>query len=280
MSDTRIWLNGTLVDPGERAFLALDHGITVGDGAFETCKIVDGRVFAARRHRERMDASLAGLGLPAVDRDRLASGIDAVLGAGEPIALGRLRYTITAGRGPLGSDRGAAEPTYLVIAEPMDPAPPSVAIATVPWTRNEHSATSGLKTTSYADNVVALAEAHRHGAHEAVLANTRGELCEGTGSNVFVVLDGVVHTPPLGDGALAGVTRGLTIEWARQAGIEVREVPLPHAVLREVPEVFLTSTTKDVMPVHRVDDREVPIGALTEEIARLFAARAAEQIDP
>ena len=86
----------------------------------------------------------------------------------------------------------------------------------VPWVRNERSAVAGLKTTSYAENVVALAYAKERGAIEAVFANTRGELCEGTGSNVFVVRDGVVWTPPLDSGCLAGITRALAVEWCRE----------------------------------------------------------------
>ena len=114
----RVWVNGHL--RGDEASLsALDHGVTVGDGAFETLKIVDGRPFATTRHARRLDRSLTGLGLPAADHDVIASGVSAVLGAGPPIPFGRLRYTVTAGVGPLGSDRGATDSsglTYLVTA--------------------------------------------------------------------------------------------------------------------------------------------------------------------
>ena len=127
--------------------------------------------------------------------------------------------------------------------------PDSTAVHVVPWTRNERAATAGLKTTSYADNVIALAAAHRAGASEALFANTRGELAEGTGSNVFVVIDGVALTPPLASGALAGVTRGLVVEWAAAAGLPIREADLPMSVLAEADEVFLTSSTRDVQAV-------------------------------
>ena len=120
----------------------------------------------------------------------------------------RLRITYTGGISPLGSDRGDGAPTLVVAVAPMRDWPASSAVATVPWTRNERSATAGLKTTSYAENVVALAHAHANGAAEALLANTAGNLCEGTGSNVFLVLDGQVVTPPLSSGCLAGVDPG------------------------------------------------------------------------
>jgi branched-chain amino acid aminotransferase len=150
----------------------------------------------------------------------------------------------------------------------------------VPWVRNERSAVAGLKTTSYAENVVALAYAKQRGAIEAVFANTRGELCEGTGSNVFVVRAGVVWTPPLDSGCLAGVTRALAVEWCREDGIEVREEAMPLDVLRECDEVFITSSTKDVLPIDRVDDRIVAPGQVTARAAEVFARQSAERIDP
>ncbi|MFJ6131429.1 aminotransferase class IV [Janibacter terrae] len=280
-SEVRVWVNGSLVGTEEPALAALDHGITVGDGAFETCKIVDGEVFAADRHYARLDRTLGGLGLPAADRDVIEEGVRAVLGAGETIGFGRLRYTVTAGLGPLGSDRGDSGLTYIVTAAEVPPFAPSVAIATVPWTRNERAATAGLKTTSYADNVIALAHAKAKGASEAIFGNTRDELCEATGSNIFVVVDGVVRTPPLSSGPLAGITRELTIEWARAAGIEVVEEAMPLTVLETADEVFLTGTTRDVHPVHDVDGRslEAP-GPVTALVRKAFAEAAAADLNP
>jgi branched-chain amino acid aminotransferase len=279
-SDVRVWVNGSLVGWDEPAVAALDHGVTVGDGAFETCKVVDGAVFAMTRHARRLDRTLAGLGLPAADHGLVEKGVAAVLGAGDPIAFGRLRYTVTGGAGPLGSDRDDSPMTYIVTAGPQPRPPRSAALAVVPWVRNERSAVAGLKTTSYAENVVALAHAKERGAVEAVFGNTRGELCEGTGSNIFVVGDGVVLTPPLDSGCLDGITRELTIEWAREAGLQVREEPLPLSVLRDCDEVFITSSTKDVLAIDRVDDRELAPGPVTAQVAEVFAAMSAERMDP
>lgn len=277
-SEIRVWVNGDRVDPDERAVSAVDHGITVGDGVFETAKVVHSEVFALTRHAERLDRSLAGLGLAPADRSVVEAGIAAVLD--EPVDFGRLRWTVTAGIGPLGSDRGDSGYTYIVTVGSMPPPPPSGAVVVVPWTRNERAATAGLKTTSYADNVVALAHAKRQGASEAIFANTRGELCEGTGSNIFVVLDGEIRTPPLSSGALAGVTRELVLQWCREDGIPVREQDLPVEVLDEADEVFITSSTRDVMPVDRVGDRVLATGPLTAAAAASFARHSADQIDP
>ncbi|MCA1781690.1 MAG: aminotransferase class IV [Intrasporangiaceae bacterium] len=277
-SDIRVWVNGGLVDPADRAISAVDHGITVGDGVFETAKVVDGAVFALTRHADRLDRSLAGLGLGPADRSVVETGIAAVLQ--ERVELGRLRWTVTAGLGPLGSDRGDSGYTYIVTVGAMPPTPASGGVVVVPWTRNERAATAGLKTTSYADNVIALAYAKERGASEAIFANTRGELCEGTGSNIFVVLGDEIVTPPLTSGALAGITRELVLQWCREDGIRIREEALPVEGLAEADEVFITSSIRNVMPVDRVDDRELAVGAMTTAAAESFVRHSARSMDP
>jgi branched-chain amino acid aminotransferase len=277
---TRVWVNGELVDPAGPSVSALDHSVTVGDGVFETAKIADGQPFALTRHHRRLERSAGGLGLPPIDLAVLDKGVAAVLD-GPRIDFGRLRYSVTGGVGPLGSDRDDAELTYTVLAAPQPPPPESGKLTVVPWTRNERSAVVGLKTTSYAENVVAFARAKAAGATEAVFGNTRGELCECTGSNVFVVVDGIVLTPPADSGLLLGITRELTIEWGRAAGIEVREQALPLEVLQSADEVFITSSTKDVLPIHAVDERVLPSEhPVTTELQRVFRSNAGQDADP
>lgn len=273
-----VWVDGERVDD-KPAIKALDHGVTVGDGVFETCKVVDGVVFARTRHHDRLDRSLTGLGLPTVDRAYLDEGIAAVTEGTK--GLVRLRYTVTGGLGPLGSDRLGSPMTYVVMASEIDARPDTTTIATVPWTRNERSAVAGLKTTSYAENVVSLAAAKKAGGTEAIMPNTRGELCEGTGSNIFVAVDGELLTPPLESGALAGITRGLVIQWCRAAGVPVREATLPMSVLETCDEVFITSSTRDVQAVSAVDGRTLTApGPLTQAAADAFARAAAADMDP
>jgi branched-chain amino acid aminotransferase len=279
-NEPRVWVNGRLTRVDEPAVAALDHGVTVGDGAFETAKVDQGQVFAATRHARRLDRTLSGLGLPAADHDHLAEGVAAVLGAGPQIEFGRLRYSVTGGAGPLGSARADSPLTYIVTAGEQPRPPASASVAVVPWVRNERSAVAGLKTTSYVENVVALAYAKERGAIEAVFANTRGELCECTGSNIFVVRDGVILTPPLDSGCLAGITRAVTIEWCREDGMEVREEAMPVEVLGEADEVFITSSTKDVLAIHAVDDRTVEPGPVTARAAEVFAKLSADRVDP
>ncbi|EPH40690.1 aminodeoxychorismate lyase [Streptomyces aurantiacus] len=272
----KIWLNGGLHDLDSARVSVFDHGLTVGDGVFETVKAVAGRPFALTRHLDRLARSARGLGLPEPDLDEVRRACAAVLDA-NPMELGRMRVTYTGGLSPLGSDRGDQGPTLVVALGEAKRRPDSTAVITVPWTRNERGALTGLKTTSYAENVVALARATEQGATEALFPNTVGQLCEGTGSNVFVVLDGEIHTPPVSSGCLAGITRALAVEWTG-----ARETDLPLDVLDRAEEVFLTSTLRDVQAVHRVDDRELPgaPGPVTAKAMRVFEERAADDLDP
>ncbi len=272
----RAWLNGAVLDsPGDGVLSVLDHGITVGDGVFETVKAVGGRPFALSRHLRRLARSAEGLGLPAPAEDVIREAVAAVLEA-DGAGLGRIRITLTGGPSPLGSDRGSDPPTLMVVAAPESVWEQTTAVATVPWPRNERGALTGLKTTSYAENVVALAHVKRRGASEAIFANTRGVLCEGTGSNVFYVQHGELFTPTLESGCLAGVTRALVIEWS---GAVERDAPVD--VLQRADEVFLASTTRDVQPVHRCDDRDLAApGPVTIKAQQTWRDRSAADIDP
>ena len=253
-----------------------DHGFTVGDGVFEAVKIVDGRPFALSRHLRRLARSARGLGLTPYDEEHVRDAVSAVL-TGFALPLGRLRITQTAGPAPMGSGRGdESRGTLVVAAAPMQARGVPAHLVTVPWPRNERGALAGLKTTSYAENVVALAHAAQRGGDEAVFANLAGDLCEGTGSNVFYAVDGELRTPTLASGCLAGITRELLLEWC-----DVVEVDAPVEVLHEADEVFLASTTRDVQWVTRCDERgwEQP-GPLTHRAMQVWSRRERDDIDP
>src|SRR5688572_27321086 len=161
------WVNGSLLDDADApAVRVSDHGFTVGDGVFEAVKVLDGEPFALTRHLDRLTRSAQGLGLPDPDLDQVRRGVAAVRAEERP-PRGRLRITDTGGVAPLGSGRGDDTPTLVVVAAPLPPAATEVKVVTVPWPRNERGAVAGLKTTSYAENVVALAYAAERGASEA-----------------------------------------------------------------------------------------------------------------
>jgi len=279
---TMVWVDGTIVPAEDARIRALDHGLIVGDGVFETMKVVGGTPFAARRHLARLHRSLATLGLTAPLDDRgLRAAMGATVAAAEATGteVGRLRLTITGGPGPLGSDRSEVPPTVVIAASAGTPWAATTEVVTVPWVRNERSAIAGAKTTSYAENVVALQVAHERGASEAIMANTVGALCEGTGSNVFVVRGGRLRTPSLSTGCLAGVTRELVLEV-----VDCEETDaLTLDDLRDAEEAFLTSSTRDVHPIAAVDGSamlNVAPGPRTAEAMAAFAALEARTIDP
>ncbi|MEO6120962.1 MAG: aminotransferase class IV [Acidimicrobiales bacterium] len=266
-----VWLNGSLVDDAAATVAVNDHGFTVGDGVFETLKSYAGQPFAVDRHLARLAASAAGLGLEAPPDDVLRRAVAAVVAAhgGGDMSL---RITVTSGPGPAGSGRGDGNPTVVVTAAPLAVWSTAAAVAVVPWPRNERGALVAIKTTSYAENVVALAWAARRGAEEALFVNLAGRLCEGTGSNLFVVLAGRLLTPPLSAGCLAGVTRAVVLE-----STAAEEADLGPADLLDADEAFLTSTTREVQAIGTVDGSPLPPapGPVTRAAAAAFTAAVA-----
>jgi branched-chain amino acid aminotransferase len=276
-----VWIDGALREEAAARVSPFDHGLLVGDGVFETLRVYDGTPFAWRRHYERLVDSANALGLPAPDSATLRAAGDLVLDA-NGLRDARLRVTVTVGPAPLGSERGEAPPTVIVAATEPRSRPSAESVVMVPWTRNERGATAGLKTISYAENVRALAYAHDHGASEAIFCNTRDELCEATGSNVFVVTDGTVWTPPADSGCLLGVTRALTIDLCAAEGIPCEELRVLPDVLRHADEAFLTSSTREIQPISAVDGGMLPAapGAVTARLADAFRALVMRDLDP
>jgi branched-chain amino acid aminotransferase len=270
------WLDGRLVDAAQARVPVSDRGFTLGDGVFETLKVVLGAPFALTRHLDRLrdSAAILGLSVPAEPELRRAVAEVAQLVAADPIA--RLRITVSSGAQRCGP------PTLAVVAAPASPVAAGESVLVVPWRRNEHGATAGAKTTSCVENQVALIAAGRAGAGEALFANTAGQLCEGATTNVFVVFDGVAVTPPLVSGCLPGIARSLVLRWCPQ----VVERPIELGELADAEEMFLTSSLRDVQPVHSVDGRrpggpKAPVpGPVTAGIIATYAAAALRDADP
>ena len=269
--------DGALVDAREARVSIFDHGFTVADGVFETMKLVDGRVFAWDRHLARLRRSARILGIAVPPDEALTAAVLRVARANAETVggFGRLRVTVTSGAGPLGSERLTAAPTLVVAAAPQPPWPATAQVAIASWPRNAEHPLIGCKTTSYAENVLALEHAHRTGASEALFFNHHGLLTEGTGSNVFIVEGDRVITPPLTDGLLAGVTRELVLECA-DTRLSIVEESVTRERLRDATEVFITSSTRDVQAVSAVDDRQYPRHDVTAGLAQRFATLAAD----
>lgn len=271
-----VWINGEIVTSESASISVFDHGLLVGDGIFETFRVADGAPFALTRHMQRLAASAAAIGIDLPPEAELRAAIRELIEA-SGLRQARLRLTVTSGTGPLGSSRGDDGPTAILAMSPHSEWPTTASVAVAPWPRNERGALAGVKSTSYAENALALARAHEVGAGEAVFANTAGNLCEGTGSNVFVGIDGQLTTPPLSAGCLAGVTRALLLEVT-----DAVEKDIPIDALATADEAFITSSTRDVHPVSDVDGvllASCP-GPLTTAAAAAFAELAARDSDP
>lgn len=248
----KVWVSGAICDEDDARVSPFDHGLLTGDGVFETVRAYRGTPFALDRHLDRLKASGDGLGLQVPAPDLLRGAVDQVIAANN-LSEARVRITVTGGRSPLGSVRGVDGPLVIVAAAPHADYEPDVAVAIAPWPKSERSAVAGLKTTSYAENVVALAWARERGAGEAIFTNLQGNLCEGTGTNLFLVVDGRLVTPPLSSGCLAGVTRALLLET-----LDIEELEVPPGALVTASEAFLSSTTREVHPIGSVDGKPLP----------------------
>lgn len=272
-----VWVNDSLV-PNEFARVSVfDHGFTVGDGVFETMQVKNGVAFALTRHLRRLENSAKLLGINSVDHDYLRTVIKEVIKMNTDLnGVGRLRVTLTSGDGPLGSDRNSERPTLVVAMSQLPNWSASAKVASVKMPRNHLSPLAGAKTTSYAENVLALATAKKMGADEAILPNVAQNICEGTGSNFFAVIDDQVVTPPLTSGCLGGITRELVVEW-----FDCQEQDLPFSALGEIQAGFLTSTTRDVQPIGEIDGRKIDATNKTvKKIQDEFLEKMNETVDP
>ncbi|MCL2666684.1 MAG: aminotransferase class IV, partial [Micrococcales bacterium] len=245
-------------------------------GVYESLAVIDGTVFALRRHLDRLvhSAQVVGVDLP---------GSDVLRGAAQEVArtggwsYGRLRLTATA-----GSADGA--PGVLLVVGTPARAVEQVRVVRVPWVRNERSAVVGAKATSTAGNQLAARAARQAGADEAVMANTRGELCECTTSNVLLETDDELLTPPLASGCLGGVTRALLLEWSQEWDVTVREQTMAYSILDDVAAgragLAVSSTLRTLVPVVGLDGQATRPAALAQHVRELFDTRRREDLDP
>ena len=276
-----IWLNGEFVQEFDARVSVFDHGLLTGDGVFETLIAYDNNPFAYTRHYRRLERSAKAFNLNVPDINLIRNACVKVLDSSS-IFPSRLRITITGGVAPLGSEKGRSEEN-VIIASNIAPVQPDFSdVITVSFPRNEHGALSGLKTTSYGENVIALAQAHSVGAKEAIFGNVSGNLCEGTGSNIFVSHQGKLITPPLSSGCLAGVTRSLVIEICERFRIPVSEENLKIDSLENVEFAFLTSTLREVQPIETINGIKLPIvlNSTVQKIKDEFKSLISENPDP
>jgi branched-chain amino acid aminotransferase len=284
----RVHIGGKVCLPEEARISVFDRGFLYGDSVYETIGTAYGRLFAATAHLDRLERSATRIGLRVPARAEIERAIaETMEAAGNPES--RVRVVLTRGSGKLDLDPASVDDTQLVVivfplgaptAEMFDK---GVAVCIVSITRNSPSAIDpAVKSGNYLNNVLALGEARRRmGAYEAMLCGADGSVAEGSTSNVFIVARGEVRTPPLEVGILDGITRSKVLELCLKNGIRLVETRIFPDELRAADEVFITSATRGVLPVTRVDDKPVGAGVpgpVTRKLMALYDALARQGV--
>jgi branched-chain amino acid aminotransferase len=274
----RVYVNGTITDRDGAVISVFDRGFLYGDSVYEVLRTAGGRSVDLDRHLERLARSAAAIALELPPDATVRTAVaDTVRAAGNPDSY--IRIIVTRGGGPINLDPAAAEhPSLLVIAAPL------VMPAGEHYTRGARLAIVGVQRTSrravdpavksgnYLNNIMALAEAKRAGAYEAVMLGPDGRVAEGSTSNVFAVRGGRCTTPFLSTGLLPGITRQRVMELAADAGVAAVEGDLLPDDLRSADEVFITSSIRGVMPISQVDDQALAgaPGPVTRRLMSLY----------
>jgi branched-chain amino acid aminotransferase len=263
----KVYIDGKLHDKEDAKISVYDHGLLYGDGVFEGIRSYGGKVFRLQQHLDRLwnSAKAIWLEIP-MTREAMAKAIVDTLAANE-IADGYIRLVVTRGAGTLGLDPNrTSHPQVIVITDyialyPEELYRNGLEIITVSTMRNHSAALSPrIKSLNYLNNILAKIEGLQAGCIEALMLNTKGEVAECTGDNIFLVREGRLLTPPNDAGILEGITREAVIELARESGREVREIPLTKHDIYIADECFLTGTAAEVVPVVKVDSRKIGDG--------------------
>jgi branched-chain amino acid aminotransferase len=287
-----VWVNGRRIGADEPAISALDRGFTLADGVFETIRVYGGAPFMFAQHLARLARGAATLHIdvPSAFVDYISAALGHARGSG--LVEAALRVTLTRGVGdapglappPASDTRGA---TFVVTLHeaPVFPAElraRGITARVASMRRNEYSPLSDCKTLSFTDAIAALAEARAGGADDAILLDTRGHVSEASASNVFVVSDDALVTPPRSCGVLPGITRNVVMEIADSLGIAVEERALELDELRMADEAFLTSTLREIAPLVAIDGSAIGGGApggLTQVIMREYASYVQQDLE-
>jgi branched-chain amino acid aminotransferase len=279
---TMVNVDGRLAGEREAVVSVFDHGFLFGEGVYEVLRTYRQRPFLFEPHMRRLRASADRIALPLPTTDAEIHGrIAATIAAAQLPAEAYIRLLVTRGVGEIGYDpANCPAPTVVIIVKPHVELPRAaydegVKIALVSVLRNHPESVNPLiKSNNLLNNALAMQEALKRGAAEALMKNHRGELAECAMSNIFLVKNGAVRTPPTTAGLLAGVTRAFVLDLAAKTGIRAFEETLFEADAAAADEMFFTSTTREIVPVVRLDDRVVGSGKPGPVTRRLRAAFA------
>ena len=279
-----IYLNNKLV-PRDKALISVfDHGFLYGDGIYETLRAYDGVAFKFDEHTERLfrSAGMIGLKIPMSPAD-IKKAVDKTIRANK-LKEAFIRINISRGAGPIGLDpRLCPEPTFVIICNPFKDYPEQfyekgVKVVIVNVRRNLKSALNPMiKSLNFLNNVLANIEGMKEDAHEAIMLNYKGYIAEGTTSNIFFIKNKTLFTPELEVGILDGITRRIILNLADEAGMKLSEGRFIPDDVYDADEVFISSTTREIMPVTTIDD--IKIGSKTGRITKALLAAYRKKVD-
>jgi branched-chain amino acid aminotransferase len=279
-------VNGRISGEKDAVISVFDHGFLYGEGVYETLRTYNGRPFLYDRHMRRLrrSAEMIVLDVPITDEQFAQRIRDTMAASNLDGSEAYVRVLLTRGVGELTYDvRATPTPSVVIIVKPHEDPPAEayergVTVCLSPILRNHPGSVNPMiKSNNLLNNALAMQEALRRGGFEGIMRNYRGELTECTTSNLFVVRHGAALTPPLDAGLLPGITREFLFEIGQEIGIEVREQVLRDEDLFDADEAFLTSTTREAVPIVQVDDRRIGAGVpgpVTKALLEGFRRRA------
>ena len=276
----RINVDGQLGSERDRLLSPLDQGFLFGASVYETVRTYDGVPFLVERHLKRLRESALALGIDIVESDETLTRrvYETLEDSGN--AESSIRIVVSAGVGAIDYRQGSTKkPTIVVVVRPLPPFPESLYKngATASFVSIMRAGRGNLspriKSSNLLNNRMALRQAHERGAYEALMLNPKGEVCEGSMSNVFVVTDATIATPPISAGILEGITRELVVSIARQGGFDLEERILLPDELLGADEVFITASSRQVVPIVKVDEQPIADGRpgpVTQKLISLY----------
>lgn len=270
-----VFLNGIFLPEAEAVIPINDRGFLLGDGLFETMRVVNGRPFRMAQHLERMTRGLdfIRIKLPYAAKELQKFGSELIERNQLPNSI--LRVTISRGAGPRGySSKNSGPPTVAMTLSPLPETNPDEplqwSLVTSPFRVPASDALSSFKTTSKILNILARAEAEERGADEALLLNTNGEAAEAAGGNMFWVYRERICTVPTGRGVLPGITRAVVLEICQSLGLETNKRVIKPEMLRNAEGIFITTSALGIVPVVSFDGEPVAPSPLVDQIATAY----------
>lgn len=273
----KIYIDGSFYSKEDAKVSVFDHGLLYGDGVFEGIRFYGGRVFRLEEHLVRLwnSARAIAMEIPISLQEMTAATLETI--RQNDLRDGYIRLVVTRGVGDLGlNPKNCPKPTVIIIAAgitlyPKEMYERGLNVVTCSTRRPSAAALSpAVKSLNYLNNIMARIEAGNAGAGEGLMLNEQGYVAECTGDNVFVVANGMLHTPPVSAGALPGITRSVVMQLALEFGMPLREADMTRYDIYTAEEAFLSGTAAEIIPMVQLDSRAIGEGTPGPVTARFI----------